>query len=94
MSVYVCVRVCHVCSGTCGGQKRALGLLVLVLQEVVSCLLWVLGTELGSLEEQQVLFTAESSLHPRGFLEKHQNQRIDEVKHWLKQEPQYPSNSS
>lgn len=47
----VCLRVCeymHVHKGTQGDQKKALDLLALVLQAVVSPALWVLGTELGS----------------------------------------------
>lgn len=38
-------------------------LLELELREVVSHLPWVLGTELGPLEEQQVLLSAELSFH-------------------------------
>lgn len=40
----------HVHKGTQGDQKKALDLLALVLQAVVSPALWVLGTELGSSE--------------------------------------------
>lgn len=39
--------------------------LELEVQDIVSKLMWGLGIELGSSEEQQVLLTAEpSSLHP------------------------------
>ena len=43
-------------------QKRVLDALEKELHVVVSCPLWVLGTNLGPLEEQQVLLTAEPSL--------------------------------
>ena len=43
-------------------QKRASDLLELELQTVVSCLTWVLGLELGLLEEQYMLLTDEPSL--------------------------------
>jgi hypothetical protein len=47
---------------TCRGQKRALDPLELELQMVVSCLVWMLGTKLGPLEEQPLLLTPEPSL--------------------------------
>lgn len=51
----ICLYVCHIIwSGTIRGWKRMLDLLELELQ-VVSNPVWVLGTELGLSEEQQVL---------------------------------------
>lgn len=44
--VYVCAHV-HLCMGTLGGQMR-MPVLERKLQIVVSCQMWVLGTELGS----------------------------------------------
>lgn len=38
---YVCV--CHMSAGTCGVHRKPLKL---ELQEIASCLKWVLGTEL------------------------------------------------
>lgn len=38
--------------------------LELLLQEVVSCLMWMLGTELLPLEEQKALTTTEPSIPP------------------------------
>lgn len=46
-------------AGPCIVQKRVPGLLALELQVVVRPLLWILGMELRSLEEQEV-----SCLHP------------------------------
>jgi hypothetical protein len=40
------VSKCHRCSGALGGQKRASDPLELELQAVVSCLVWVMGSEL------------------------------------------------
>jgi hypothetical protein len=48
------------CTDTHGGQDRVL---LLELQAVLSCLTWLLGTQLrsvGPLQEQQVLLHAES----------------------------------
>ena len=47
------------CPDSTLGKKRVLSLLELV---IISSLLRLLGTELGSSGEQQVLLTAESSL--------------------------------
>lgn len=46
--VYVCVCVPHVCRNPSRPEKKVLGSLELELQWVVSCLLWVLGTDLRS----------------------------------------------
>lgn len=46
-----------VCSDTCRGRKRALDFLELELQGVVSYLTWVLGTELGFLQEKNTLLS-------------------------------------
>lgn len=49
------------------GQKRVSDLLELELQLVVklsNVVAWVLGTELGPLQEQQVLLSVEPSLQP------------------------------
>lgn len=43
----VCQSVCRVHAGTHSGQKRASDLLKLELQAFVSCLAWMLGTEIG-----------------------------------------------
>lgn len=48
----------------CAGQKRALDFLELELLEVVNYPTCVLGVSCGSLEEQDVLWTAEPSLQP------------------------------
>lgn len=42
----VCVSVCHLCAGTQRSQKRVF--VPLELQVVVSCSVWVLGTNLRS----------------------------------------------
>lgn len=45
----MCVCVCScVCAHLCGDQKMALYVLELELQVVMSCLTWVLGTDLRS----------------------------------------------
>lgn len=59
---HVCVSECHVCVGAGGGQMKAWNPLKLELLVVVSCPVWVLGPELGSLEEQEEFLTAEPSL--------------------------------
>ena len=52
--VFVCEGVCvsyacaHVCADACQGQKRTSDPLEVEPQVVVSCLAWVLGTELDS----------------------------------------------
>lgn len=43
----------RVCAGAPGGQQTVLDSLELGSQAVISCWTWVLGTELGPLEEQQ-----------------------------------------
>lgn len=49
--------------------------LVLELQEVVSCLMWVLETELKPFVEQQVFLTAEpNQLNLKPILRTHKNQ--------------------
>lgn len=59
----LCMCRSHIC-GACGGQRKLLDPLEMELQEIVSCLMWVLGTKFGSsLEEQQVLLNAESSIY-------------------------------
>ena len=45
LSVYMCVCVCVCNCGTLRGQKRALDIPELELQEVVSCPIWVLKTK-------------------------------------------------
>lgn len=47
VSVCGCMHV-HVCIGTLGSRKRVLDPMELQLQEGVSCLMWVLATELRS----------------------------------------------
>lgn len=64
---YVCVYICaHACmsmcvweDSACKVQKRALESLELELQIDMCCLIWVLGTNSGSLVEQWALLTAE-----------------------------------
>lgn len=58
------VRVWSLCVGSCGGQKTASDPLELEFQEVVSHLTRVLGSEQGSLEEQQELLTVVSLSSP------------------------------
>lgn len=45
--------ISHVNAGAPRGQQEALDSLELELQAIVSRLTWVLGTELGTLKEQQ-----------------------------------------
>ena len=48
---YVCVSICvcgYMCVWVYGGQRRMADPLELELQAAVSCLMWVLGIELGS----------------------------------------------
>ena len=49
MYIYVCVH------GAYGHQKRVSETLELEMQVVMSCLTWVLGTNLGPLKEQDVI---------------------------------------
>lgn len=53
MSIY------HMYMGAIGSQKRMSDLPALKLEVVGSCLMWVLVTELDSLEEQQLPLTIE-----------------------------------
>ena len=77
MCVCVCVCVClHACmhtrfylwvnikisTGTCKGHRRTSGPLELGFQAIMSCLSWVLGTELMSCKVQCVSISAGSSL--------------------------------
>ena len=55
----MCVYIYRMHAGPWIVQKRVPGLLALELQVVVRPLLWILGMELRSLEEQEV-----SCLHP------------------------------
>lgn len=48
LSMCVCICEHAVCVGASKGRKRALGPLAVKLQVAVSCLMYVLGTELGS----------------------------------------------
>lgn len=43
--VCLCISVCYMYEGALGAQKRAPSLLELELHAVVTCLLWILGTE-------------------------------------------------
>lgn len=54
----------HLVAVVHGGQKRMLDSLELKLQVVVSCLTWVLGSNLHPLEEGYTFLTTESSLLP------------------------------
>lgn len=56
----VCVGMACQCR-SCGNQKRALD--TLELEAAVSRLMWVLGTELSSLQEQRALLTSELPLY-------------------------------
>ena len=59
--VSMCVCVCvHGSAGAQSVQKRASD----PLQTVVNALMWVLGTELGSLPERHAFLTAQPSLLP------------------------------
>lgn len=51
MYIWVCVSKCHMCVCTSGSLKRALWPLELEFQMVMSCLVWVLGPKLSSVEE-------------------------------------------
>lgn len=58
--MYVCVCVCIwvcACKYTCFQKSEALELLELKLWDVVSCLMWGLGTELGSPGRHQCVFS-------------------------------------
>ena len=52
---FVCMYVHHMCARACRDQKRALGILELELQVVVSCLVGCWESNPGPLEEQPVL---------------------------------------
>lgn len=60
VSAFLCVH--QVQTGFHRGQKRGLAPLKVELQAVVSYLMWMLGTERASLQEQQVLLSSEISL--------------------------------
>lgn len=49
--------------GAHGSQERILDLLELELEVVVTCLVWVLGTKCGPLEEQQAPLAPEHPSH-------------------------------
>lgn len=53
---YMCEHV-HTSMGACGSQKMAADPMEVTLQAVVSCPIWVPGTKLPSLQEQQMLIT-------------------------------------
>lgn len=55
------MNICYVYSSAQKGQKRALDLLELKLEAVVSCLQWMLGMK-RHLQEKRALLTAETSL--------------------------------
>lgn len=63
MCMFVCVSLseCHVCSGDHRGQKRLLNPSELLLQAVVSFLMYVLGTGTVHLEEQKVLLATQAA---------------------------------
>lgn len=46
-------------TGACKDQRKMLGPLEVEWEAAVSCLIWIMGTESGSLEEHQVILTAE-----------------------------------
>ena len=54
MYIYVCMYVYHVYTGTCKKSE-------LELQRQLRAIVWVLGTEIISLQEQQLLLTTEPS---------------------------------
>lgn len=63
--MYLCACV-YVCVFTRRGQKRALSPLEMECQVIVSCCLtWVIGTELGSPQEQQMLCVLSHLSSPR-----------------------------
>lgn len=72
MSLYVsvlpsCMRVPHVVTGACLGQKKVTDPLEPDSGSQPSCGCW--EPTLGPLQEEQVLVTAESSLQPSSCLE-------------------------
>lgn len=74
MCTYVCVFVVPEClhvyymqPGSWEGQKRSLSSLDLELQTVVSCLVWVLGIELGSSERAVFFLTSEINLQSPSY---------------------------
>lgn len=62
MHVYACLRDVHMCAGAVTGHNKESSPLGLLLQMVVSCWMWVVETELWSLQEQQVSRTTDPSL--------------------------------
>lgn len=65
MHVYACLRDVYMCAGAVTGHNKESSPLGLLLQMVVSCWMWVVETELWSLQEQQVSRTADPSLKPQ-----------------------------
>lgn len=56
-------NICALCVCRCrGGQKKVSGLLELLSEAIESCLVLVLGRDLGSFPEQHVSLTAEPSV--------------------------------
>lgn len=66
--LFYILSVSHMCSGYFGGQKRALDLLELEVQIVVSCLMCVWRTKVGPLEEQEMPLMVKPFLHPQHML--------------------------
>lgn len=46
--LFVCIRICHICAGFPGSQKKALDFLELHVQAVMRGTVWMLESELGS----------------------------------------------
>lgn len=46
--LFVCKRICHICAGFPGSQKKALDFLELHVQAVMRGTVWMLESELGS----------------------------------------------
>lgn len=55
----VCLCLCLMYTGACKDQRKMLGLLEVEWEAAVSCLIWIMGTESGFLEEHQVILTAQ-----------------------------------
>ena len=65
--VPACLYVLRVCVGACGGHRKVSESLELESELVVSCPVWILGTERGSFtraEWGQVLLATEPPLQP------------------------------
>lgn len=54
---YICACVCHIYLGICGEDTQSWD-----YKELLSCLTWMLGTNLNSLQEQQALLITKASL--------------------------------